>query len=79
TSMVEELLQLARLDAGQESRQPERIALDEVMREAIARWQGTAAARRIRLELLAPETVHACVGERAALLVLNNLLDNAIK
>ncbi|MGC8054889.1 hypothetical protein, partial [Salmonella enterica] len=63
TSMVEELLQLARLDAGQESRQPERIALDEVMREAIARWQGTAAARRIRLELLAPETVHACVGE----------------
>ncbi|MDR9837329.1 ATP-binding protein [Herbaspirillum huttiense] len=79
TSMVEELLQLARLDAGQESRQPERIALDAVMREAIAKWQATAAARRIRLELHAPEAVHASVGERAALLVLNNLLDNAIK
>jgi two-component system OmpR family sensor kinase len=79
TSMVEELLQLARLDAGQERRQPESIALDALMREAIAKWEGTAATRRIRLVLHAPETVQACVGERAAMLVLNNLLDNAIK
>lgn len=79
TSMVEELLQLARLDAGQESRQPESVALDALTREAMARWEGSAAARGIQLILHAPQTVQARVGERAALLVLNNLLDNAIK
>ncbi|AYR24467.1 sensor histidine kinase [Herbaspirillum rubrisubalbicans] len=79
TSMVEELLQLARLDAGQEGRSMECIGLDSLVREALARWQGVAEARRIRLVLQAPQAVQARIGERAAMLVLNNLLDNAIK
>ncbi len=79
TSMVEELLLLARLDAGQETRTAENIRLDQLASEGVAKWQGAARARGIALVLHAEQAVQARVGPRAAMLVLNNLLDNAIK
>nr|WP_198982432.1 ATP-binding protein [Herbaspirillum sp. ASV7] len=79
TSMVEELLLLARLDAGQETRSTDSIRLDQLASEGVAKWQGAAQARGIALVLHAAQPVQARVGPRAAMLVLNNLLDNAIK
>ena len=77
--MVEELLLMARLDAGQETRNAENIRLDHLASDAVAKWQGAAQARDIALVLHADQPVQARVGQRAAMLVLNNLLDNAIK
>lgn len=79
TSMVEELLLLARVDAGQEQQELVAIRLDELASAAMARWQNAAAARQVRLNLAAPAAVWAQIGPRAAELALNNLLDNAIK
>ena len=79
TSIVEELLLLARLDAGQEAMNAEAISLDDLARDCAARLQPAAGMRQVSIEVSAPGAVHARVGHRAAMLVLVNLIDNAIK
>ena len=77
--LVEELLALARLDSGQQSERAERVLLNTLAAEAVRRMEPIARVRDVRLEIEAPAPVHASVAPGLISLVLDNLLDNAVK
>jgi two-component system OmpR family sensor kinase len=79
TLLVEELLALARLDAGQDSGRAERVLLNTLAEEAVRRMAPIARVRDVTLEIDAPMPVYAKVAASSASLVLDNLLDNAVK
>ncbi len=79
TVLVEELLVLARLDAGQERGAVETVSLNRLAEKAIRRLDPMARERQVRLVLEASPPVAAVVARGAASLVLANLLDNALK
>jgi len=79
TMLVEELLMLARIDAGQERAPTELGTLEQLATDTMQRMQPVADERRIALVLVnqlatTPEVDLGPLG-----LVLRNLLDNAIK
>ena len=74
TLLVDELLVLARLDAGQERGPTETVCLNELAQDAARRLDSTARQRQVRINL-----EHALVARGPASLVLANLLDNALK
>ncbi|MDP9045646.1 MAG: ATP-binding protein [Pseudomonadota bacterium] len=79
TLLVEELLALARLDAGQERGRAERVLLNTLADEATRRMEPIARARDVALEVEAAGPVRAQAAASSIGLVLDNLLDNAIK
>jgi len=80
TLLVEELLALARYDAGQDRDASAATSLGEIATAAIGRAQATAQQRQVRLTLQAANTpVRAAIGEGAATLIVVNLLENAVK
>ncbi|MYN20561.1 HAMP domain-containing protein [Rugamonas sp. FT107W] len=80
TLLVEELLALARYDAGQDRDASAATSLGEIAAAAIGRAQATAAQRQVRLTLQAANApVLAAIGEGAATLIVVNLLENAVK
>lgn len=79
TLLVEELLALARLDAGQERGPSEQVELNALAAEALRRMEPIARGREVVLRLETHGSVRATVASSAASLVLDNLLDNAIK
>ena len=79
TLLVEELLALARLDAGQERGIVEAVALDVVVEEAIQRLAGPIRERGLRIDAAGTSAGASMVASSAARVVLVNLLDNAIK
>jgi len=79
TRLVEELLVLARLDAGQQPRAAESVALDRLVDDAVRRLQGTARERQVQLVAEPSPAIEVSIGRGAADLVLANLLDNALK
>jgi len=79
TALVEELLALARLDAGQDRKAADSVLLHLVAQDAIERVRPHALERRIDIELSGPTDVSAYVPRAAASLALCNLLDNAVK
>ena len=80
TLLVEELLTLARLDAGQERGPTETAPLKALVEEAMARQESAAEERGVRIAL-APSSMRRdlMVARGPASLVLANLLDNAVK
>lgn len=79
TLLVEELLAFARLDAGQERGRAERVLLNTLADEAVRRMEPIARVRDVTLALEAVGPVFAKVAPGSASLVLDNLLDNAVK
>jgi len=79
TLLVEELLALARLDAGQERGPVETVSLSRLAEEVVHRLQATARERQVEIVLDPSPPVSASVGRSPASLVLANLLDNAVK
>lgn len=79
TLLVEELLVLARLDAGQERDAAETVSLNVLAEEAVRRLEPMARERRLALLLAPAPPVAARVARGAASLALANLLDNALK
>jgi len=80
TLLVEELLALARYDAGQDRDASAATSIGEIAAAAIGRAQATALQRQVRLTLQAASTpVLAAIGEGAATLIVVNLLENAVK
>jgi hypothetical protein len=79
TLLVEELLVLARLDAGQERGPTETVCLNELAQEAARRHESSARERHVSVTLEASPSVHAMVARGSVSLVLVNLLDNALK
>ena len=76
---VEELLVLARLDAGQERGPTETVCLNELAQDAARRLDSTARPRQVHINLEPAPPVNAMVARGPASLVLANLLDNALK
>ena len=75
--LIESLLELARLDAGQEPMKHESFDLARVVREAVELVRPLAAERHVELRCDLPPT--SCVGDPERLgQVVTNLLSNAI-
>jgi two-component system OmpR family sensor kinase len=79
TMLVEELLMLARLDAGEERGPVEPMALNVLAEDAVRRMRGPARDRQVEIVLDIVTRVAARVAPAPASLVLANLLDNAVK
>lgn len=79
TMLVEELLMLARLDAGEEHGPDEPMALNVLTEEAVRRMGASARDRQIEIVLDIATGVAARLAPTPAGLVLANLLDNAVK
>lgn len=79
TLLVEELLVLARIDAGQERDAAEKVSLNMLAEDAVRRLEPIARERRLSLVLEPAPPVAARVARGAASLALANLLDNALK
>ncbi|WP_332852082.1 ATP-binding protein [Duganella sp. S19_KUP01_CR8] len=80
TLLVEELLALARYDAGQDRDASAATALDQIAAGAIERARPMAQQRNVSLSLQAGAApVRAAIGEGAATLIIVNLLENAVK
>jgi two-component system OmpR family sensor kinase len=79
TLLLEELLFLARLDAGQERGINESVSLNVLAEETMRRLASVASERGVCLVLDAGCPVSAKVAAGPASLVLTNLLDNALK
>ncbi|MBS0427892.1 MAG: HAMP domain-containing protein, partial [Proteobacteria bacterium] len=79
TLLVEELLVLARLDAGQERGELERLPLHQLVEETLRRMQPVAQQRGVSLSIAGDRDVVAVSARVAVQLALTNLLDNAIK
>ncbi|HYB42575.1 MAG TPA: HAMP domain-containing sensor histidine kinase [Candidatus Methylomirabilis sp.] len=78
--LVEELLTLARLDAGEVRETPaEAVALRPILGEAVARLASEADRRSITLLLDAPTDLAVRATPGATALVVANVLDNAVK
>lgn len=76
--MIDEVLDIARIEAGGHSMNPETVAVDELVREAIALSapQAQAAGIEIRFQT---GGLDAWADRRATLQILLNLLSNAVK
>lgn len=79
TLLVEELLMLARLDAGQERAPAELAPLRQLVDDIVQRMQPVAHDRRIALSVSHALEDHYLFDRAPLALVLRNLLDNAIK
>ncbi|HKX43261.1 MAG TPA: HAMP domain-containing sensor histidine kinase [Burkholderiaceae bacterium] len=79
TLLVEELLVLARIDAGQERGPVEAVSLNVLAEEAIQRVRPMARDHDVRVALDPAPPVAARVARGPASLVLANLLSNAVK
>jgi signal transduction histidine kinase len=76
--MVNELLTLARFDAGQVQMARQRVALQTLLEGCVERLAPQAQAAQVHIDLEAPERVMV-VGDRERLAqVFTNLLDNAV-
>jgi two-component system OmpR family sensor kinase len=79
TLLVDELLVLARLDAGQERGAVETVSLNRLAEETVRRLEPVARDRQVQIVLEPSPPVAATVARSGAGLVLANMLDNAIK
>jgi PAS domain S-box-containing protein len=78
--LIEDLLDVARMEAGRLTIEPTRLDATGLVREVAELHHALAAARAIRLELDAPERSNAIHADRARILqVFGNLVANAIR
>jgi two-component system OmpR family sensor kinase len=77
--LIEELLELARIDAGQERELPEPIAACEIVEAAIAAVREEAARRAVAIGVESWSELLVNAGPVAAKIALANILDNAVK
>jgi two-component system OmpR family sensor kinase len=77
--LTEELLTLARLDAGESRESPQAVPLLPIMQDAVAHATPEALRREVNLTLDTEPEVVAVVAPAAARVVVDNLLDNAVK
>jgi signal transduction histidine kinase len=79
SEMVEKLLTLARLDAGELRPARERLDVTDFVQEAATRWLSTAERHGVRLEVHTPESGTVLADPVLTRRILDNLLDNAIR
>jgi heavy metal sensor kinase len=80
TSLIEQLLSLARADSGRETLQMEPVNLREVLRGVVDGWQQVAIIRNLQFSASLAVTDPLVMGDETALRRLAGiLLDNALK
>ena len=78
--MIDDLFELARIDAGDLRLELEPVPVADVLRSAVQASKASAERRRVRLEVDVPADVTEAVAEGPALVrVVRNLLGNAIR
>lgn len=77
--LVEELLDLARLESGQVRLRLETVAVAPALARVAARFAPEATARGVALTTGAPPTLHVRADEGRLAQVLGNLVDNALR
>lgn len=76
---IDDLLSLSRIE-GDEGQARERVAVDDVIAEAVARTTPAAEQRGVAIKVVTPPERVVMVGDRAQLVsALYNLLENAVK
>ena len=79
-ALVEDLLDLARLDSGKLELRFDTVDLSALVRDAVSSQASRAARLGIRLDAIAPNSTVAIAGDRDKLMqVVINLLDNAMR
>ncbi|MDW8221459.1 MAG: ATP-binding protein [Gemmatales bacterium] len=78
--LVQDMLQLARLEAGQQTWHKEAVCVAEVVQDVVERHQARAQQKGLALQIVSeyPE-LRTWVDAEALVRILENLLDNAIK
>lgn len=79
TLLIEELLLLARLDAGEDHRGGDVVALNTIVAETLRRAAATARERQVELAVGCGVAPDVRVAHRAVSVVLANLVENALK
>ena len=79
TETVEELLDLTRVEAGQLRLNLERLDLARMMEESLPRWQARAADAAARIELVLDGRPTVLADRGRFRIVIDNLIDNAVK
>ncbi len=78
--LVNDILDVSRMDAGRVTMRRETVGVDELVREAVAQFKSTAGEKAIAIETILPPHLPAVEGDRERLgQVLTNLVSNAIK
>jgi two-component system OmpR family sensor kinase len=77
--LSDQLLILARADAGALVPAKERVDVADFLHEAAARWQGVAHERGIRLEVSGPSSGQTAADPALLRRVLDNLIDNGLR
>ncbi len=77
-ALVNDILDLSRIDAGRQKLEPEILPLDEMFNEAVAMTRPAADAEHVRL-IFSPTGLHCRADRRALMQILLNLLSNAVK
>jgi PAS domain S-box-containing protein len=79
-TLINEVLDIARIEAGQLSLSPEPVRVSEVVREAMALVQPLAAAREVHFDnSVSSQSCHVIADRQRLKQVLLNLLSNAVK
>jgi two-component system, OmpR family, sensor kinase len=79
TEMIEKLLMLARVDAGQLKPAREPVDVADFVHETTARWLATAAEKQVRVEIEVPDSGAMLADPGLTRRILDNLLDNGIR
>jgi signal transduction histidine kinase len=78
--LVNDYLDLAKIDAQQETLYPEKLAVEEICRASLAMVQQKARTKGLELILKLDKQIDFCVGDKLRLKqILVNLLSNAVK
>jgi len=79
TRLIEDLLELARGEAGQVPLHPSKVDLSQLVGETVAAFQSRAAEQDVDLRFDAPRTLEAEVDSKRLTQVVVNLIDNALR
>lgn len=79
TRLSEQLLMLARADAGQLRPELEAVDVADLVHETAARWQAAAARFQVEIEVADPDQGTVPADASLVRRILDNLLDNAIR
>ena len=79
SALIDDLLELAKRDAGQKPLEKTRLPLVSIGERACEYWEPQAKHRGLTLECDIPKDVYLCADERQMDRMLDNLLSNAIK
>jgi two-component system phosphate regulon sensor histidine kinase PhoR len=78
--LILDMLQIARVEAGDETFEIVDVPLEEIVENCLAMYADVAAAKNIALQARPPGSpIHVRADEEGLATILNNLIDNAIK